>query len=308
MTKFYFNLNFIITTLMLFLTTTAFCEEAILDNIQPDRNTIYIIRLVSGDILSGYIVEIISNAENGEGIKLSTEIGTATIFEDQILEIRELKEHYRHNHRIFLLPTANPIENNHFIGNFELLMFYAGAGISDFLSITAGRTFIPNIRSDQQITVGDVKVTIGSVEFNSKERISFALGTNLGFINHDNRFLHFYITNTLILNRSAVTAVVFYKASSDDYNRVRLGNNSIDMWYPNGSFGIGLGLDTKFTQSHDLHFIGELWNSDVTKPTNTAVMMGLRLCSTKFSADFGLSFFTQPFVAPFCSFVWTPFN
>lgn len=295
-------------SLLLLQTSTAICDEGILDNIQPDKSKIYIVRLLSGDILSGYIVEIVSNSENGEGIRLSTEIGTATIFEDQILEMRELKEYYRHNHRIFLLPTANPIESNHFIGNFELLMFYAGAGISDIVSITAGRTFIPNIRSDQQITVGDIKFTIGTMEFNSKERLTAAVGTNLGFINHDNRLLHFYISNTLTLNRSAVTAVVFYKAGSNDHNRVKLGNNYLDLWYPDGSFGIGLGLDTRFTQSHDLHFIGELWNSDVTKPTNTAVMMGLRLCSTKFSADFGLSFFTQPFVAPFCSFVWTPFN
>ena len=98
--------------------------------------------------------------EEGEGIKFSTEIGTATIYEDQILEIKKVKNYYRQDHRIYLLPTANPIGNNHFIGNFELLMFYAGAGISDIVSITAGRTFMPSIRSDQQLSVANAKVTL----------------------------------------------------------------------------------------------------------------------------------------------------
>jgi hypothetical protein len=101
---------------------------------------------------------------------------------------------------------------------------------------------------------------------------------------------------------------MFYKAGSDDYYKVRMGANSIDMNYADGSFGLGIGIDSRFSSMHDLHFIGELWNSDVTRPTHSAVMLGLRLCSSNFSADFGLSFFTQPFVAPFCSFVWTPFD
>jgi hypothetical protein len=290
------------------LSSYLYADEGILKNILPDRNKIYIIRLNNGDILSGYVVEAVSNSDEGDGIKFSTEIGTATIYEEQILEIREIENYYRHDHRIFLLPTANPIQNNHFIGNFELLLFYAGAGIGDMVSITAGRTFIPNIRSDQQITIGDIKVTLLNMDLNSNEKFTFALGSNLGFVNDDNRLLHFYGVGTLNLSRSAVTAAIFYKAGSSDYNKVKIGGNAIDLWYPDGSFGIGLGLDTRFTKMHDLHFIGELWNSDVSKPTNTAVMLGLRLCSTKFSADFGLSFFTQPFVAPFCSFVWTPFN
>ncbi|MFC2130355.1 hypothetical protein ACFLSQ_02860 [Bacteroidota bacterium] len=283
-------------------------EEGILGDILPNKNQKFIIELVNGDILSGYVVEMVSHPEDGDGIKFSTELGTATIYEDQIKKIKMEKEHYRHNHRIFLLPTAEPIDNNHFIGNFELMLFYAGAGISDWVSITAGRSFIPGIRSDQQISLINTKVTVMEMPLNSTKKLSLALGANLGFVNHDNRLIHYYGVSTLTLNRSAVTAALFYKAGSEDYYRVNVWNNSIDLNYTDGSFGIALGLDTKFSDIHDLHFIGELWNSDVTKPTNTAVMLGLRLCNSKFSADFGLSFFTVPFVAPFCSFVWTPFN
>jgi hypothetical protein len=112
---------------------------------------------------------------------------------------------------------------------------------------------------------------------------------------------------TAALSRTSLTAAIFYKGGSKDIYRIRMANNALDLTYGDGAFGLGLGLDTKLSRMHDLHFIGELWNSDATKPTNTGVLLGLRLCNSSFSADFGLSFFTQPFIAPFCSFVWTPF-
>jgi hypothetical protein len=68
-----------------------------------------------------------------------------------------------------------------------------------------------------------------------------------------------------------------------------------------------MGIDTEISGRHGLHFIGELWNSDVNQPTNSGVLLGLRLFNSGFSADFGVAFFMQPFVAPFASFVITPF-
>jgi hypothetical protein len=284
-------------------------EEGMLDNILPNKNLIYIIKLHNGDILSGYVVEMVNHPDEGEGIKFSTEMGTATIYESQIEIIKPYFDYYKHNHRIFLQPTAEPIGSNHFVGNFELLFFYAGAGIYDIVSITAGRSMIPAIRSDQQLNVLNTKFTVLEMPLNSPARkLSFALGANLGFVNHDNRMIHYYGVGTFSMTRSVFSAIMFYKAGSDDYYKVRMGANSIDMNYADGSFGLGIGIDSRFSSMHDLHFIGELWNSDVTRPTHSAVMLGLRLCSSNFSADFGLSFFTQPFVAPFCSFVWTPFD
>lgn len=278
------------------------------DDILPNKKIKYIIKLTNGDLISGYIVEMVNDPDDGEGIKFSTELGTATIYEDEIELIKIEKNYYRHNNRVYLLPTAEPIKNNHFIGNFELLFFYVGVGISDFASITAGRSVIPNIRSDQQFSVINTKFTLYEMPLNLlTNKLSFAVGANLAYINSKNRFIHFYGVSTLTLNRSAVTAALFYKSGSADIYDIRFANSSLGLIYPDGSFGIGLGLDTKFSNTHLLHFIGELWNSDVTKPTNTAVMLGLRLCNSKFSADFGLSFFTQPFVAPFMSFIWTPF-
>jgi len=262
-----------------------------LKDVIADRTTVYSIRLNNGDIITGYCVEMLSDPEEGEGAKFATELGNATIFENQIVEIVKIEDLYRHNHRIYLLPTAEPIGRNHFIGNFELLIFYAGFGISDFMSVTAGRSVIPDVPSKEQVTLFNVKVTPLSFPIEDvAELFTVALGANLGFINHNNRFLHYYGNATMRLKRTTFTAALFYKAGGNDINILNFRENVWDMTYENGSFGIGLGLDTKFTKRSDLHFIGEIWNSNVAHPTHSAVMLGLRLANSSFSSDFGLAF------------------
>jgi hypothetical protein len=86
--------------------------------------------------------------------------------------------------------------------------------------------------------------------------------------------------------------------------------NEIAMYpfvYEDGSFGLALGVDTHLSAWKDVRIIGELWNSNISKPTDTGVLLGVRLGNTKFSADFGLALFTSPFLLPFTSFSWTPF-
>lgn len=267
-----------------------------------------VIRLVNGDIITGVITDVFSSENEGAGIKILTELGKATIYLNQIADIRIKDDYYRHNHRVFLLPTANPIKNNHFIGSFELLFLYFGAGISDIFSITAGRTIVPQVTSSQQISIINAKFTFLSMEFDSVARmVNLAVGGNLGFANHNNRFQHLYVVSTVRLYKTELTGSVYYKIGSDDFNFISYGNNSLELKYPNGSFGLGLGLDTEIPRMKGFHFIGELWNIDVERPTNTALVLGLRLCNTKVSADFGFALFTQPYIFPFVSFVWTPF-
>lgn len=267
-----------------------------------------VIRLKNGDIITGVITDVFNSENEGLGIKILTELGKATIYNNQIVDVRIKDEYYRHNHRVFLLPTANPIKNNHFVGSFELLFLYFGAGISDFFSITAGRTIVPQVTFSQQISLINAKFTFLTMEFDSVARmVSLALGGNLGFANHNNRFQHLYVVSTVKLYKTELTGSVYYKVGSDDFNFIIYGNNIQELKYPNGSFGLGLGIDTEIPRMKGLHFIGELWNIDVERPTNTAIMLGLRLCNTAVSADFGLALFTQPYIFPFVSFVWTPF-
>lgn len=276
-----------------------------IDDVQVGQN--YIFRLTNGDIISVIVLD--KNTSNEKlALKIKTLIGTTTIFEDEIAEIRLLKNYYRHNHRVYLLPTALPIEKNHFIGNYELGFFYAGAGIMDFASIYAGRSILPFAYPDQEITVANLKFSYPALKIvDVNANIWFGGGFNIAFINSYNKFIHYYLNSTYEGEKSTLTALLFYKWGSKDVYDIRFKNELYNLTYSNGAFGIALGVDTKFSNRNDLHFIGEIWNSDVNNPSNTLILIGLRLAGTKFSADFGLAFITEPIAFPFISFVWTPF-
>lgn len=267
-----------------------------------------VIRFKNGDILTGFITRYIQDEENGEGFKFKTSLGTTTIYNKEIVEIREFYSNYRHSHRVFLMPTAEPIENNHFIGNFELGFFYAGIGITKYFSLTAGRSIIPGISNKHQISTLNTKVTFLQIPWqNYPGKLSIAAGGNIAFINHNNRIENYYAVSTLHFDRTRFTTTVFTKNGPRDFYELRFQNNLYDMIYENGAFGIGLGLDTKISKWHDIRFIGEIWNNNVLKRSNSGVLLGVRLANTELSSDFGIAFFTQPFLVPFLSFTWTPF-
>ncbi len=277
------------------------------DDFDPPQDEVYYVRLINGEEYSGIIRDIIEDDKNGTTLKIKLMIGTAEIACSQIAELRPFEKLYRHNHRIFLLPTADPIGDNYFLGNFELLMLYAGAGYDRF-SITAGRTIIPGISAAEQGTLLNVKATIYSEKnIAMPGGFTLAVGSNLAWLNNANQMLHFYGNGTFTMTRTRLTLAMFYKHGAEDFFTIsggRFGNFNVQ--YPNGALGIALGFDTKFTAMNDVHFICELWNSDLAKPMNAGALLGLRIANTHVSADFGLSVWTAPAIAPFVSFVWTP--
>lgn len=282
--------------------------SALAKDIDLKYGRIYIFKLKNGDLVTGLVNNEVEVKDFGKGISVDTQLGEAVIFYDQIEEYRLEEEQYRHAHRVYFIPTAEPIGDNHFIGNFELLFLYGGFGIMDKISVTAGRSIIPTIRSEEQITDLNVKFTLYNEKYeNFDGKLALALGGNLAFINNDNRFIHAYGVATFQKERSRLTLNVFTKLGSEDFYRPNFKDNFFDINYNNGAVGLAIGLDTKFTHWHDIHFIGEIWNANVAKPQDTGVLLGFRLANTKFGADFGLAFFTTPVVAPFFSFVWTPF-
>lgn len=268
----------------------------------------YVFKLKNGDLITGLTKNEVEVDNFGKGITVETQLGEAVIFYDQIEEYRLEEEQYRHAHRIYFMPTAVPIGDNHFVGDFELLFIYGGFGIMDKISVTAGRSIIPTIPSEEQITEMNIKFTVLEEKYEDFDgKLDLAVGGNLAFINNDNRFIHAYSVATFQKKRSRLSAALFFKLGSEDVYRPNFRDNFFDVNYGNGSVGLALGLDTKFTHWHDIHFIGELWNANLAKPQDTGVLLGFRLANTKFGADFGLAFFTTPVVAPFFSFVWTPF-
>lgn len=267
-----------------------------------------IIRLNNGDIFSCEI----QNYELEDGkiskIEVVTAIGKTKIFADEIAEIMHYQDYNRHSHRIYILPTAEPISDNHFVGNFEIMFFYLGFGISDYVSITAGRSVIPSIRSQEQISVVNAKATLFQQYWESMEgNMSIAIGYNHALVNSNNTISHAYSAVSFRGAKSILTASVFAKIGSKDYHEARFGENFFPFAFENGSFGFALGLDTRFSSTKDVHFIGELWNSNITKPGSSGLLLGFRIGNTKVAADFGIAVFGSPYFVPFTSFAWTPF-
>ena len=274
-----------------------------------DMDKVQVIRLINGDIITGEIIEFVSSEAKGDGIRFRTLLGTTLIYESEIASVRAFEDYNRHSHRSFLMPTALPIGDNHFVGCYELLFLYGGFGIGDVFSCTAGKSFAPGARWDQQLSELNAKFTVYQQKFDNQDgAIALAAGANLAFVNDNNRLIHAYAVGTYTGTVSHVSAAIFTKLGSQDYAQIKFNHESIDMNYPDGAFGLAFGLDTKFARWNNLYFIGEIWNNDIDRASNTAILLGVRHASTRFSADFGLAFFTQPFAVPFISFVWTPFN
>ena len=293
----------------------------------------YSVLLKNGDIISGKIIEVMvndewlmvnegssqANSNNNQAtnhLKIETFAGIITIYEDEIIKIKIKKGDTRQNHSLYLMPTANPIGNNHFIGNYELVLIYGGVGITDYFSLTAGHTMIPETRPGDQISLINAKVSLPPITDNKHSlgaNLRFALGANLAWINAHNKMLHLYgiaTFNSFYTNNSNFSVGMFYKAGYQEYpSTVRIMDRPpMTFDYPDGAFGICAGIERRFETRKDLSMIFEIWNSDVANAANTAILLGFRLSGSKVYADFGLSVFTQPFALPFFSFVWMPFN
>lgn len=285
----------------------SFSIEEIPDFVEKG-DTEYVIRLAGGDIIRGYVDEFIFEDGIVVEIVFASQLGVGPIALSQIQEIEISEEYYKHKHRVFILPTGFPISGDHYIGAFELAMLYAGIGISDYVSISGGRTIVPGIDPNQQISNINIKATILNMRWESAPGgMAISLGYNNAFVNDNNSFQHFFGSASFEMERSILTGSFFYKTGTQDIYDLRFMNDFYPVTFEDGNVGIGLGLDTKLSNWDNVHFIGEIWNSEITAPSNTGVLAGVRIFNGKLSADFGIAFFTAPFAAPFASFVWTPF-
>lgn len=274
--------------------------------IEPYEN--YIVRLQNGDILTGKVLEVAKDKNEKLYIKLENLLGSPIIYEDDIVEIYKESSKNRHRHRHFIMPSAFEIGSDHFISNYMLGFFYAGFGISDFLSITAGRTFIPIIESQYQASMANLKLTVYDVQWESMSGgLKVAIGGNLAFLNNANNINHIYTNFTFYGDKTDITGIVFAKTGNEYYYDFRLNENLYNFVYENGAFGLGLGITTKLSSNHNLFFVGELWNTNISKRTNTALLAAIRLANTTVSADFGFVFMTVPYFFPVMNFAWTPF-
>ncbi len=285
-------------------------SDAELENMVFEDDVTYIVRLHNGDILSGPIVETHSDAE-GAFIRIAAPIGRAKVFAKEIEWISSVDEHYRHRHRGFIMPTAQPIRNDHFVSLVEGVMPYVGFGVTEYLSFTVGRTLVPGLPWSDQMSTINAKATIAKSHSGIVEDgwQYYALGVNAGWLNDVNFMGHIYGVASWTGKRTQATTMFFGKVAGEDSYLVSLGDfvDPFTFAYPNGTIGVGLSMDTRFPEFHDLHFVGELWSYDLTRPQQTMLYLGLRMANTAVAMDFGLSIVPGPVVFPLVAFAWTPF-
>jgi len=299
----------------LFLLFAIHCDafaiaDSVLIDMEFDDDLTYYIRLENGDLLTGPIHEVEQDNE-GAYVRVGAVIGRAKVYAKEIAWISSVDDAYRHRHRGFLLPTAQPIRNDHYISLVEGLMPYLGIGLFDVVSISGGRTIIPGINWSEQVSNLNVKVTVHESENGlvAEGRQYYALGINGAWINDVNFLGHVFGVATFTGKRTQVSTMLFAKIAGKDQYTITAGDffSPVTMQFENGTIGIALGLDTRFPDMRELHFIAELWNSDITRPSNTALYTGLRFSNTSVAMDFGFTLTPGPALVPTFAFAWTPF-
>lgn len=312
--------NILILTIVWLCGISLFAQRHALQLLRADRTTVYVVRLTGGDMLSGTIARVISQKkstqEPEDGIILVTHMGELTIYASEIAEITPREALYRHNHRMFFMPTAQAVGKNHFAGLLELLGLYAGVGVGDIFSCTAVRTVVPGISAAEQISHLNLKASVYSMDLDeSGKTATFALGSTITWLNAPNQMINLYGVTTFASSRTTLTAMVFTKLGGEDVYTFRARDwftSSIP--YKSGVIGLGAGLDSRLSDHHNLHIIAELWTTNIARLSDTMAMVGLRLCNTTVAMDAGLAIFPAlpsflPIfsLAPVVSFVWTPF-
>ncbi len=272
----------------------------------------YYVRLQNGDILTGKIFDYIVDKENGPGIRLQTEIGKATIYENQISEIVPMNKINKHSHRSLLLPTAKPIGPNHYAGLYELIFPAVGIGITDYVSVIGARSIIPGIFPNEQISLINAKVTFlnENLETLKDNTISMAFGVNSLWVNTNNNISHLYFVTTYETYKVRMSGLVFLKLGSPDvypftFSPYLAGN----IFLSRNSPGAGLTMDILFNDTHNLFAFGEVWMTTFRPNSSNTVniIAGVRMADTRVSADLGFLFTTAPALIPIAVFTWTPF-
>ncbi len=266
-----------------------------------------LVRLTTGDVLRGELLAR-TTRDSVDAVKVRTAIGTATIDLDQIAEICLLQRRYRHTWRTLLMPTAEPIGSNHCLMSMELLTLGTGIGIGEVGSIMLLRSIVPGIPSSHQLSVINAKATLLQADYQQLDgHLSLCVGGNLAWINAPNRLQHLWVAGTFTRVRSRLTVMAFYNLSDRDVYQVTAGTyGSVAMRYAPNAVGFGLGLDVQLPARDDVHILAELWNSDLARPYQTMLVLGIRLANTALALDAGVAISSMPVVIPLVAASWTP--
>ncbi len=280
-----------------------------LENFDPDPELIYYVRTINGDVLSGLTTQV---KEDGKGnyIELTTINGRIRIYEENIAWIGLYIDSYRADSRGLLIPNAEPIGNDSYIGITEAVMPTVGIGYTPYLNIVAGRTIIPGIGAENQFSLVNIKSTLYEAENGLVEggKQFYAVGFNASWVGDVNFIGHVYGAATFTGKRTRVTTLVHWKAVGKDVYTVSTGSLASPFQFPyiNGTLGVGLMMDIRFPELHDVHLLGELWGADISRPSQSGLFVGLRQTNNQLTYDFGLGLLPRGVLVPIVNFAWTP--
>lgn len=294
----------------LLLATTAWAiDNDELENLEIDPEVEYYIRLTSGDVVTGLLSTVTTDSK-GAHVQMRTSVATITIYATDIAWIGTRAQSNRARNRGFVIPTAEPIGRDWYIGVTEAVLPTVGFGLFDIGSVTLGRSFIPGLSMRDQFSLINLKATVYEDENGLVEggRQFYAVGINGTWLNDVNFIGHLYGVATFTGTRSRVSSVVFSKAFGRDDYTVNLGTlgSSFRFPYANGTFGVGLMIDVRFPEFHDLHAMAELWGVDISRPAQSVFVLGLRKINTSTTMDFGLGLLPGGALAPVINFAFTP--
>lgn len=284
-------------------------DDAELEAMEIEPGVEYYIRLTSGDVLTGLLAEIAID-EKGARAQIVTSVANITVYASDIAWIGTREQAHRSRNRGFIVPTAEAIGRDFYIGVIEAAIPTIGFGLFDVGSVVLARSFIPGLTMRDQLSLVNLKATVYEGENGLVEsgRQFYAVGINGTWLGDVNFIGHLYGVGTFTGTRSRVSSVVFAKAFGRDDYTVNLGTlgSAFRFPYANGTFGIGLMIDVRFPEFHDLHAMAELWGVDLARPAQSVFVLGLRKVSTSTTMDFGLGLFPGGALAPVFNFAYTP--
>lgn len=284
-------------------------DDAVLQEMEIDTEVEYYVRLTNGDVVTGFLSDV-SADKQGARIQMKMAVATITIYAKDIAWIGTREQAYRSRNRGFVIPTAEPIGNDFYIGVISGAIPTVGFGLFDVGSIVFARSFIPGLSMREQFSLINLKATVYQAENGLIEggRQFYAIGINGSWINDVNFIGHLYGVGTFTGTRSRVSTVLFSKSFGRDDYTVNLGSlgSSFRFPYASGTFGVGLMIDVRFPEFNDLHAMAELWGVDIARPAQSVFVLGLRKVNTSTTMDFGLGLFPGGIVAPVINFVYTP--
>lgn len=264
-----------------------------------DRESLkFIVVMKSGDSFRGNVV-----AHTDTTLTVQTEFNRVVIHKDLIKEFIPLDGPYMKRPLHFLMPTASPNGPGGFLSNYELGFLYGGFGIGYGVTVTAGMSIVPGFSLSSQLYHANAKFTV-----QRSDQIDLAVGATYTFLTTRKPYAHIYGVGTTKIGNGRWSAMLFYRVSGDEFGPVDLygfgdDTTSFNLFYQ-GSLGVALGFDAPAFGRDDMAFFAEIWNNDVTKPQNTASVLGIRIANEILSADFGVALVAVPMIAPAMSFTW----